>query len=546
MKKLFNILVIAGLLLAPASVALADLPGPSWWTAEQIQNVGTSDANVSVSIYDATGAETPCTSTTLSPGGAATWFPWDFDDQGCYDQAEGTAVAGIATADGPIVAIVQELNSNFFGGESGTAVGAYRGFGGGITNYRILFPVWKNNHQNETTTFFVQNAGSSAVDINFSFTEQGGGPNAGENWTHSVSGVAPGAMVAVVPNDAGVPAGEGHYGGLVVEAADGTTPLAGVVNEHETTASGATTGYLKATRAFVPSEASTTVYAPSVKKQYPTGGCAIGGACEVPANKWSSVVVQNAGTETIDVTLNVVIANNDTGRAGQTVTDSVTGASLGPGESAFFLSLFGPLSGDLTEQMQAQEFGAGTITATGPVVATVNEESAMFVNLTNAQKSLYSGMPDSDGKQTVYIPAYKEHWGITGSTTYHAIVVMNTGTGNATFQASVACAATGGGAGGGAACPTTPLVEQYSNVAVGSTGTFMLMSEGFTVSLGGEHVSGTAADYQMTNNAVTISSDQPVVALVNEELTFLGQSGGGTSFGLAPIDSANYEGFPGD
>ena len=57
--------VIASLLFASVAVAqdapnsADDLPGSGWWTGIQLQNVGTTTANVSINSYQSTAGVTP-------------------------------------------------------------------------------------------------------------------------------------------------------------------------------------------------------------------------------------------------------------------------------------------------------------------------------------------------------------------------------------------------------------------------------------------------------------------------------------------------------
>jgi hypothetical protein len=521
-KIIAGIAVMMALLLV-VSTALADLPGGGWWTAEQIQNVdpGEGQTTVEFTAYDKDSTATyDCGSITLDYGEGHVWVPtnaWGITPN-CESLPAGFLGSAVVSADKQIVAIVQEQNQQVppLGTPGGKAVAAYRGIDASQTATTLLFPTYKNNHYGETTTFYIQNAGSASTSITAEFKGQAAMPG---TYTHTYSDVAPNRIVVIVPGDAGVPSGNGRYGSLVVTNDDGQV-LAGVVNEHAITASGAAT-YLKATRAFVPSEADTTFYAPAIKKLFPLGG----GALE----KWSGLVIQNAEeTGTVDMVVTYTVAEqSNSGTPGATYVDNTTCTGIPAGQSCFVLTLY-PVAGSGTASLLNNMLVSAKIEATGNVVALVNEETNVAYGGTK-QYATYSAIPDSAKSTKVSIPAYKEHW----YGRYHGVVVMNVGTAAANYTVTV----NNVDVTPPNPVPSAPLVVSTSGVATNQANTFLLLSVNPAMS-NATVVSGTYTQFNKTNNSMVVESTQPVVVLANEEDTWM------SAYGPPGLDASNYEGFP--
>jgi hypothetical protein len=521
-KIIVGIAVMVAALLVVSPV-LADLPGGGWWTGEQIQNVdpGQGQAVLEFTAYDsATAATYDCGSITLDYGEGHVWVPtnaWGITPN-CDSLPAGFLGSAVVSADKQIVAIVQETNQDVspLGTPGGKAVAAYRGIDASDTADKLLFPLYKNDHYGETTTFYIQNASLGTTSITAEFKGQADMPG---TWTHTVPNVGPNRMVVIVPGDAGVPSGNGRYGSLVVTS-DGGEALAGVVNEHATTASGAAT-YLKATRAFVPSEADTTFYAPAIKKLFPLGG----GALE----KWSGLVIQNAEeTGTVDMEITYTVASQSgSGTPGATYVDNTTCTAIPAGESCFVLTQF-PESGSGTASLLDNMLVSAKIVATGDIVALVNEETNVYYGGTK-QYATYSAIPDSAKSTKVSIPGYKEHW----YGRIHGVVVMNVGTGAADYTVTL----NNVGVTPPNPVPGAPLVVSATGVAINQANTFLLLSVDPAMS-NATVVSGTYTEFDKTNNSMVVESTQPVVVLANEEDTWL------SAYSPPGLDASNYEGFP--
>ena len=520
-KIIVGIAVTVALLLV-VSTALAGLPGGGWWTAEQIQNVdpGQGQAVLEFTAYDsATAATYDCGSITLDYGEGHVWVPTDAwgITPNCNDLPAGFLGSAVVSADKQIVAIVQEQNEEAppLGTPGGKAVAAYQGIDASDTADKLLFPLYKNDHYGETTTFYIQNASSGSTSITAEFKGQADMPG---TYTYTVPNVEPNRIVVIVPGDAGVPSGDGRYGSLVVTS--GGQAMAGVVNEHATTASGAAT-YLKATRAFVPSQADTTFYAPAVKKLFPLGA----GATE----KWSGLIIQNAEeTDPVDMEVTYTVASqSNSGTPGDTYVDDTTCTAIPAGESCFVLTQF-PETGSGTASLLDDMLASAKIVATGDIVALVNEETNAFYGGTK-QYATYSAIPDSAKSTKVSIPGYKEHW----YGRYHGVVVMNVGAVAADYTVTV----NNVGVTPPNSVPGAPLVVSASGVAVNQANVFLLLSVNPAMS-NATVVSGTYTEFDKTNNSMVVESTQPVVVLANEEDTWM------SAYGPSGLDASNYEGFP--
>jgi hypothetical protein len=218
-----------------------DLPGGPWVTGTQIQNVGTGNASIVMTVYGQTSGEWSLTENNVAPGasvnfGAAS-FGWP----------SGSMGSAVARSDQPIVAQTTETN--------GTAAAQYQGVDSPDT--QVNFPLVKNNYKQsgKTTTFYVQNAGSTDEIIYAEYKDETGTTY---NW-NSGSKVGAGRMVVLNPADVSFP--QNQLGSLVVTCA---VPIAGVVNEHHITDG----EILQATRGFAPDDAGTTLLIPTIKRQF--------------------------------------------------------------------------------------------------------------------------------------------------------------------------------------------------------------------------------------------------------------------------------------
>jgi hypothetical protein len=557
-KKVAFALVIVALLAATGAVsAQSNLNGTGWWSAIQVQRVGTRSGSAVVQMtgYPQQGTATAgtsydCGSRTLAAfGSAALFYPhWSGDPAGnnCADDADLPANwqgAGVLSSDDEMVAIVQALNISFGGwapGDSpyGRAVGAYTGVG--TPDTEVKFPVYKNNHQGEMTTFFVQNAGGDPATITAVFkpcADNGQGtpclgyPNV---YTYTTSTAVPSnEMLVLDASMASVPAGTNSMGGLTITSGQ---PIAAVVYEHSQSASPAT--YVKTTRGFTPSDYDTQVYAPAIKYQYPDGTA----ATSPNKAKWSGLVVHNADTVNVSgvVTYTLTQRNADPGHADVGTKYTQTFANLSPGESVFFLFHAGlnPATGTQPRDMLAAE-----VSASGNIVAIINEEADYGLS-GDKDYATYSAIPRSMASTRVSFPTHKEqHNG-----KFHGAVVQNVGTASTYYTATLTVVEATGGA--TIAAGSTVKIRTKSAVPVGGTTTYYLTCEDYDslfMDLTGD--TNNMADLCVgspptggVNTAMIIEASQPIVGFTNEELLwYVSASSAGDGYGE---DASNYEAFP--
>lgn len=527
MKKLVVIVTVLVLMLAVVSIGSAqdDVNGSGWWSSANVQRIGSASgaAEVIMTAYAKqgdTGGPWDCGSRTLDVFGAgATFFPHVSGDAAGNNCADDPAFpvnyegAAILSASDQIAAIVQTVNISYGGwapGDTpyGRALAAYAGVS--APDMSVRFPLYKNEHVSEMTTFYIQNAGDGNTDVTATFmpcADDGTGTPclgyADGPYTFVYSNLEPGKMIVIdatlAENAASgtIPTGLGSYGSLVVESS--AENIAGAAMEHHMDASPAT--YLKAVAGFAPAQYDDVYYVSQVKAEYPAASAT--NAC---ASKWSSVMVQNATGASVNVTVTYTINENliDPGRVGTSFSDN---AAIAAGETAFFMTFqqadFDP--GDLA---------SATVDASGDVVVMVNEETHW--NCTNADlKDLASwpGIPDNAAATSVSVPFYKQDW----KSKIQGMVVQNVGSSDATFTLTFTVI--------DADMATTPddvYVFTHSDpIAGGAAKTFVMPCTDVPTNLvavtGDYHELCDHPNRRGSYAAVIVESAQPIVAVVTEE-----------------------------
>ncbi|MBI3960091.1 MAG: hypothetical protein HY328_14860 [Chloroflexi bacterium] len=484
--------VIASLLFASIAVAqdapntADDLPGSGWWTGIQLQNVGAAKANVSINSYQSTAGSAPIgKSVEIAKDASVTLLPQDLN------LSSGFQGSAVVSSDQPLNAIVNVTNRQAAGNgiAGGMAAAQYQGVNAPATELR--FPLVKRDHFGKTTTFSIQNAGSTAATAIATFRVQAG------QFTFTTPSIEPGRMVIINPAAAGVPSGNNvSVGSLTVTSSQ---PLAGVVSEH---GSEQPAVLLQSTRAFAPQDGNAKAYAPIIKNEY--------------FNRFTGLQVQNisAATITIDVTYN----GSGGTCAGQIFTNQA--ANVAAGASATFVHLVGQAG----NTMPAGCLASATINATGGnIVAIVNEAftSAFLAGGGNGgrqEATTYAAFPASAATTTVKAPLFKEksYDKLTG------LQVQNVGSVDATNVIATFV-------GPGGTYTTNPLT-----IKAGSGLTIIEMYKH------PELFNGTPIPADIKDAAgvfgVTITSDQSIVAIANES-TY--------PFGASPLqqDKNNYEAF---
>ena len=464
-KKLLTVFAVLVVVLVGVSlVAAQTLPGSGWKSGQQIQNVGTANAQVVFQAYNAAGTAFNCGSNTVAPGASTNYLT----DVHCPVPA-GFIGSAVVSADQPIAAIVNVNNKG-----TGNAAGQYRGTDGADVNTSIAFPLVKNNFNGRTTTFYVQNASTSTNNISATFRV------GNQTFPKAFNNVPANAMVVVSPADASVPAGA--VGSLTVT---GTQPLAGTSLEHEAGVSVANN--LQGSKAFTPNDYDDTAYCPLVRH------------AQANSVQTTGIQAQNVGAaaQAIKVDYSYSIGG------GAVQTKSVTSPSLAVGESFTFFSA------DATNGIPAGALGSAKVTGVGGgnIAVVVNDRSnnpALPTRFTT-----YSCFGASSTTADVVLPLYKEFFG--GNTT--GIQIQNVGGAPATVE--VTYSPDGG----------SPVTFTHANaIAPGASATFYGVSQLISPP-GISAVSGSAATLNNSFGGVVITSDQPIVAIANESSSAPGASG---------------------
>jgi hypothetical protein len=479
-----SLVVVASMLLSSSALAQA-LPGSGWWSGTQIQNVGSAQATVNVTLYDSSSAATFSTDTTIDPGASTTLIPTAW-----AGLTAGFQGSGIVSSNQPVKAITNITNqlSGSFGTAGGKAAAQYQGTEAAATT--IYFPLAKHNRFGETTAYYIQNAGTAAATAQVVYKMDNGG-----TYTFTTPSIGPGQMVAVLPSDAGVPSTPSDATRVNVGSASVTSaqPLAGTVLEFrvgEVVAS-----VLKGTRALTAADFDDKAYAPVAKNNR--------------FGRFTGIQVLNVSGGPINITIDYVgSAANNPACLNQTFQDAFAG--LAPGTSKTFVNV--PGQSNLVSNCTA----AATITANGNFVAIVNESNVAGGTIAGIA---YFAMPDATKTAKVSAPLFKDRR-FNFST---GLQIQNVGNATATnVVATFVCRGNNGA--------NTPFTA-ISNPRTIPAGGAYLFNKPSTMPAG-TFTGGNPFSLQGANCGVTVTGDQPLVAILNESPDTAGA-----------LDDNNYEGF---
>jgi hypothetical protein len=300
----------------------------------------------------------------------------------------------------------------------------------------------------------------------------------GSTHTKTFNGVPASAMVLVGPADLNPAMGNNTAGSATVT---GTGPLAGAALEYQTAV--ALGGNLHAYTAFGPQDFAARAYCPLIRNNY------------VRLN--TGIQAQNVGNaaQQIRVTYSYKVNNQ-----GAVQTRVVTKGPVAAGAAVTFFTPSDGLPAGAVGSAVVQGLGGGNI------AVIVNDET--FV-LNPNRTAAYTCFPDTADTTEIALPLYKEFY--FGDTS--GIQVQNVGNAAANITATY--------------YPPTgsPVPFTQNNIAPGASATFY-------------SVSNTAGGLLQTAGGVVVESNQPIVAIVNEEP--------GTKAGARPAstqDAKIYEGF---
>jgi hypothetical protein len=287
----------------------------------------------------------------------------------------------------------------------------------------------------------------------------------GNTYSHSYSAVPARAKVVVLPQDAGVPAGNFQVGSLTVTA---TGPVAGAALEWPQDVAVPET--LQATNAFTPGDYDDELYCPLYRHAH-TG------------NRFTSgVQVQAVGGGPQTVTL--TYRPRDGGPA---VTSSQSVAASA--SATFYAPFIGIPEGSV---------GSVTLTSSGDIVAVVNDRGTIDGQ---ERATSYGCFPAKKVTNRIALPLYKEFY--VGNTT--GIQVQNVGIGPASIQITYLDSHE---------ITSVTLAPGFA-LPPGAATTFFGVSDGIfppTMVV----LSGDPADLLKTFGSAIIESDMPIVAIVNE------------------------------
>jgi len=469
MKKLFSFFILVICLALAFSVAIASgVPGTGWWSAETVQNIGSSQITVQAVAYEKDTSTTYSSSKLIDPGKNYTFTPNDFSGM-----ASGFQGSAVLSADGPIKAIGNVTNrpSGDLGISGGQASGQYQGIDASYVANTVYFPVTKGDYYQNTTSYYVQNAGTIAATMTFTFTMK---DNSVYNYT-TPSAIDPNKMIVVSVFDApgySPTNNDQRLGSAVVSSSQ---PLAGVVFEHKTSENPAK--FTQAVRGFTTNDFDTKAYAPAVKNNW--------------YGRFSGIQVQNVST--IPITITVTYRGN----SGCTGTYTDTQTNIQPNKSGTFVLWSGstnfPNSCVGSAEIQ-------TTTPGGQFVAAINEQD-YTPQPTGQRAARYFAIPNHLATTKLVAPTFKDNWYdmVTGFN------IQNVGTTTATnVVATFECK----GAATFTAISIPQTIQQYK-------AKLFLQPH------------NTPGDFTLSNPfsssgvycAVTVTSDQPIVGYANNEVS---------------------------
>lgn len=481
--RIFSVVAVVALLMTNV-VAAQSIPGAGWWSGEQVQNVGSSTASIVVTAYDASGSATYTVNSSLAAGASVNFNPASFS--GMPNGFQGSAVV---SSDQPIKAIVNVTNqlAGSFGISGGRAMAQYQGTES--TGTTLYFPNSKHNRFGKTVVFYIQNAGSAAATATAVFRMDNGSV-----YNYTTPSIGPNKMVLISPADAGVPSSPSdgtrvNIGSMTVSSSQ---PLAGVQMEYSVGESIATV--LNGTRGFTSADFDTVAYAPIVKRNR--------------FGRFTGIQVQNVSSGPINVTIDYkATSSNCTGLTAQDVRSNIA-----PGASTTVVQQAG------TSNFQNNCTGTAIIQATGDIVAIVNEANVSGAPVAGIT---YSAIPASAGTTKISAPLFKDdRFGLTSG-----MQIQNIGTSTATnVVATFICK--------GNNSANTPFTAISNPRTIPAGGGYLFYRP--TTMPAGTFTVSNPFSLSGANCGVTITSDQPVVTIINETPT-----PGGT----VVLDDNNYEGF---
>lgn len=360
MKKIFTIVALVSLLSALAVVVSAQGPTGTYVSGISCVNLGNEGASIKIDFYD-DGSVVGTINDTISAGGNVMYYT-----PSVPDLDDGFVGSAVVSSDQQIACSVNTQT-----GSGTTRVGTSNGLDAAETGPVLYAPQVLNDLGGFSSYVAVQNAGSSAVDVNAYYYNSEGT----EVYSTKVNIAANSSHVFY--QDEPEVLSTNFIGSAVFEADNGSTPLAGTVNFYNAGTTGNDSQF-HSYNTFT--SGASKVYGPRIAKNLSGQGWTSGWAC------------QNLGSGSADIEADITFLDQGTGN---TVTDSMSKNDLGEGQ-AWFVYL-----GDHLPSVD-KGYGSVVMTATGgDVVCIFNEDNrSMYAG----QGSTYSGIPDGEQTDTMFFP----------------------------------------------------------------------------------------------------------------------------------------------
>jgi hypothetical protein len=479
-KVVFSLVLLLALVAVPA--ASAQYSEGSWYTSYQIQNLGTSTADVSVTYYDSTGMAYTGPTFMIDGGGSVVWTQWD--DTALPDGQYSAVIE--STEEIAVIANQQLLPNGATGFTPIPPFSSYSGATGGST--QVTLPVIMYNWFGYYTEFYVQNAGSGDAAVTVTYY-----PGVMNGETSGAAGVTDTGTIPQFASQGfsqesmpglGAPSGTwtGRFLGSAVVTAD--QPIVVVVNQHVVashklfTYNGFTGG-------------ATSIGAPVYMRGY--------------FGYYASLTIGNPSASA-DAHVQITYTADDTysNPASQTV---VVDHTIAPGTA--LVRYDGPTATDDQSDLDdatnfTRFFGAVKVTSDIPVVLMVNQESTVPAG---AQSGTYNGAPLGDATTKISVPLVQaDFYGY-----YTSLTIQNTTGTDANITIEYTSDATY------SAVPN--MSKSYNHVipANGQVNVYEGRKGGLEV---GDINSDTfwrdGTNKRFIGSAI-ITSDQPIIAFVNEE-----------------------------
>jgi len=485
-RNVVIILVLLSLVVVPT--ALAQYSEGSWYTSYQIQNLGTSQADVSVTYYAGDGTATAGPTWTIDAGSSVVWTQWD---DSTLPAGQYAAVIE-STEEIAVIANQQLLPTGATGFTPIAPYSSYSGASAGAT--QVTLPVIMHNWFGYYTEFYVQNVGSAAANVTITYYpgEMDGATSGAAGQTDSGTIPKFASKGFSQESKTGLAAGSGTWAGRFLGSAVVTSdqPVVVVVNQH------------------LPSSYKLFTY-----NGFDAGATSVGAPVYMKGHfgYYASLTVGNPSTTTDAHVTIAYTADSEyskpTSKWGDTTTVNYT---VKPGTA--LVRYDGPTATASQTDLGAytQFFGAVKVTSDIPVVVMVNQEATTAAG---AQSGTYNGAAISGATTKISVPLIQADFygyytsltiqNTTGTAANITVTYTSDGTYSAQKNKSKGYAHT---------VPANGSVNIYEGrkggLEIGDVNADTFWRDGSNMAFIGSAI---------------VTSDQPIIAFVNEELDVAGK-----------------------